>query len=69
MFDQIKLFFDRHIALPAPFQISEEQLQVACAALMIEVMYMDDKIQTVERNSIVKRLKDLFSLSSTEVTV
>lgn len=67
MLDQIKLFFDRHLALAAPDQTSEEQLHVACAALLIEVMYMDDKIQTVERDSIIKRLKELFPLSLEEL--
>jgi len=63
MLNQIKLFFEQHIALPAPAKSNEENLQIACAALLIEMMHMDDRVQAEERESIISRLKSLFSLS------
>lgn len=38
MLNQIKLFFDEHIKLPAPEEFSEEKLQIASAALLLEMM-------------------------------
>ncbi len=61
MLNQIKLFFEQHIALP-PVQSSEQNLQVACAALLIEMMHIDDRLQEEEQQSIVSRLGELFSL-------
>jgi uncharacterized tellurite resistance protein B-like protein len=62
MLNQIKLFFEQHIALP-PAKSNQENLQIACAALLIEMMHMDDQVQTEEHQSIVSRLETLFSLS------
>ena len=62
MINQIKLFFEQHIALP-PAKSNEENLQIACAALLIEMMHIDDQLQTEEQESIVGRLETLFSLS------
>ena len=62
MINQIKLFFEQHIALP-PAKSNEENLQIACAALLIEMMHIDDQLQTEEQESIVARLETLFSLS------
>jgi uncharacterized tellurite resistance protein B-like protein len=66
MLNQIKLFFDQHIALPAPEQVTEERLHLACAALFVEMMYMDDKIQIDEQDMILKNVSDIFSLSAEE---
>ena len=63
MLNQIKLFFDQHIALPAPDQVTEESLHLACAALFIEMMYMDDKTRAEEHDMILKSVRDFFSLS------
>ena len=62
MLNQIKLFFDQHIALPAPNQISEESLHIACAALFVEMMYMDDKTRAEEHDMILKSVCDIFLL-------
>lgn len=67
MFNQIKLFFDKHLALPAPDQDAQEKLQIACAALLIEMMYMDDRVQAKEREMLETRVRDFFSLSEQEV--
>ncbi|MGR8929551.1 MAG: tellurite resistance TerB family protein [Gammaproteobacteria bacterium] len=68
MLNQIKLFFEQHIALPAPADSNEENLQIACAALLIEMMHMDDQVQTEEQESIVSRLQSLFSLTEEQTT-
>ena len=66
MLNQIKLFFEQHIALPAPDQVTEESLHLACAALFVEMMYMDDKTRAEEQDMIIKSVRDIFSLSIEE---
>ncbi len=66
MLNQIKLFFDQHIALPAPDQVTEESLHLACAALFVEMMYMDDKTRVEEQDMILISVRDIFSLSVEE---
>jgi len=68
MLNQLKLFFEQHIALPAPDQVLEENLQLACAALFIEMMVMDDKEQAEEHEMILNRVKQMFSLSLEQAT-
>ena len=68
MLNQIKLFFDQHIALPAPEQVTEESLHLACAALFVEMMYMDDKTRAEEQDMILKSVSDIFSLSAEEAS-
>lgn len=62
MLNQIKLFFEQHMALP-PAQSDEQNLHIACAALLIEMMHIDDELQDEERKTIVARLEELFSLT------
>lgn len=62
MLNQIKLFFEQHIALP-PAYANEEPLQIACAALLIEMMHIDEQLEEEEQKSIVARLEELFSLT------
>ena len=52
MLNQIKLFFDEHIKLPAPEETSAEQLQIASAALLLEMVTMDDKIEAIEQETV-----------------
>jgi len=66
MINKIKSFFDEFIALAEPDQLSKESLHLACSALFIEMMYMDDKADIKEQEMILKRLKELFSLSTEE---
>ncbi|MGY6277980.1 tellurite resistance TerB family protein [Methylomonas sp. MgM2] len=63
MLNQIKLFFEQHIALPPTEKSREENLRIACAALLIEMMHMDDRLKKEEQESIRARLEALFSLS------
>ena len=66
MLHQIKLFYEQHIALPAPNQISEEDLHTACAALFIEMMTMDNKICEEEHEMVLKSVRKMFALSFDE---
>ena len=68
MFNQIQLFFDQYIAVPESDTVAEEKLQLACAALFIEMMHMDDELQTEEHDMILNRIQDIFSLSLEEAT-
>jgi uncharacterized tellurite resistance protein B-like protein len=63
MIDQIKLFFEQHIALPATKNSSEGKIQIACAALLIEMMHIDNKLEAEEQRSVVCRLETLFELT------
>ncbi len=64
MLDQIKLFFEQHLALPLPDTSSEEPLQLATVALFMEMMTMDDACQHNERAAILSLVKKCFSLST-----
>ncbi|NOR70059.1 MAG: TerB family tellurite resistance protein [Methylomarinum sp.] len=66
MLNQIKLFFDQHIALSPQNTISEESLHLACAALFIEMMHMDDNVHKNEHETILKSICNNFSLSIKE---
>ncbi len=52
---------DIFIALPESEQVTEESLHLACSALFIEMMYMDDKADIKEQDMILTSVKALFS--------
>ncbi len=64
MLDQIKLFFDQHLALLGPEGNPKETLQLATAVLFLEMMTMDDKIELIEQEAILSLIKQNFSLTS-----
>lgn len=66
MLNQIKLFFEQHLALAAPETAKEEQIQLATAALFMEMMVMDDVCQETERSAILSLLKKCFALTGPE---
>ena len=68
MLNQIKLFFDEHIKLPAPEEPSAEQLQIASAALLLEMITMDDKIEAIEQEATLSLIQQNFSLSLEQAT-
>lgn len=68
MLDQIKLFFDEHMKLPAPEEPSEEKLQIACAALLLEMVTMDDKIEVIEQETVLELVQQSFSLTLEQAT-
>jgi len=66
MLDQIKLFFDRHLALAAPEKITEEQMRLVSVALYLEMMAMDDKSDLAEQKLIISLVQKSFSLTADE---
>ena len=63
MLNQIRLFFDEHLKLPAPEETSAEQLQIASAALLLEMVTMDDKIEAIEQEAVLSLVQQRFSLT------
>ena len=64
MLDQLKLFFERHLALPSSDLANKESLQLAVVALFMDMMTMDDVCQDSERAAVVSLVKKCFSLST-----
>ena len=63
MLNQIKLFFEQHLALSAPEETTEEKLQLATIVLYLEMMYMDDKVEPREQEIILSLIYQNFSLT------
>ena len=63
MLNQIKLFFEQHLALSGPKESLEEKLEVATAALFLEMMNMDDKVEPEEQEIILSLIQQSFSLT------
>ncbi len=63
MIDKIKMFFNEHMKLSSPNQLSTDSLRVACAALLLEMMTMDDRIDSNEQQAVLSLLIDQFSLT------
>lgn len=68
MLNQIKLFFERHLTLSAPEDVSEEKLQLAAIALFLEMMVIDDKIEPKEQALIFSLIQQNFSLTAEQAT-
>ncbi len=68
MLNQIKLFFEKHLALSAPEVASEDQLQLATVALFLEMMTMDDKVEPKEQEIIQSLIHQNFSLTAEQAT-
>lgn len=68
MVNQIKLFFERHLALSAPEATLEEKLEIATVVLFLEMMYMDDKVEAKEQDLILSLIQQSFSLSDEHAT-
>ena len=64
MFNQIKLFFEQHLALSAPEATTEEKLQLATIVLFLEMMHMDDKVEPKEQEIILSLIHQNFSLTA-----
>ncbi len=63
MINQIKQFFEQHIAVSASHKSSQDRIQIACAALLIEMVHIDSKQEAEEQKSLVRRLQALFALT------
>ncbi len=66
MIDRIKLFFRNNIEVSATS--SEASIQLATAALLVEVMAIDHQLNTDEELEIRRLLKTLFDLSNEDVS-
>jgi len=54
-------------AADSPVDDRQNEVSLAVAALMVEVMRMDGQLQDTERNEIIKRLQVRFALTSSDV--
>jgi uncharacterized tellurite resistance protein B-like protein len=63
MINQIKLFFEQHLALTAPEKTLEEKLQLATIVLYLEMMHMDAKAEPKEQEIIHSMIQQGFSLT------
>jgi uncharacterized tellurite resistance protein B-like protein len=68
MLNQIKLFFEQHLALSGPEDSLEEKLQIATVALFLEMMTMDDKVEPEEQEIILSLIHQSFSLTAEQTT-
>ena len=66
MLNQIKLFFEQHLALPSLQLPMEEQIQLAMVALFMEMMTMDDVCQATERKAVLSLARKCFTLTTAE---
>ncbi len=68
MIVKIRRFFEQHIIVTESIDedILEHQLQLACAALMIEVLYADHSVGQSEIDTLHKVLQEKFQLSHGE---
>jgi uncharacterized tellurite resistance protein B-like protein len=68
MVHTVSQFFKKYV-VPAPEvsnKISEHALQIATAALLVEMMRADSEIKNDERNAVTKNLQSSFGLSEEE---
>lgn len=61
----IKKFFEQHLAEQAP-EDHEHRLRLATAALLIEVMNVDDHNHDLEHDTLISTLQSRFGLSNNE---
>jgi uncharacterized tellurite resistance protein B-like protein len=69
MINQIKLFFEQHLALSFQEISTEQQLQLASVALFMEMMVMDDICQAAERTLILSLVQKSFSITSEQAEI
>ncbi len=68
MLNQIKLFFEQHLALSAPEDTTEDKLKLATVVLFLEMMYMDDKVEIKEQEIILSLIQQNFFLTADQAT-
>ncbi|MEE9395543.1 MAG: TerB family tellurite resistance protein [Methylococcales bacterium] len=68
MLKSIKQFFEVHLLLDeSPSQMSHDHsLRIASAALLVEMMYVDDEIKGVEKEKIIQLIQEEFGLTDDE---
>jgi uncharacterized tellurite resistance protein B-like protein len=68
MIASIQDFFNRHIASGSTVGDRDQQaLPIAAAALLIEMMRMDDEVKDTERQAIVASLQSQFKLDAARI--
>ena len=68
MLDQIKVFYQQYLALSAPEDSSEVKLQLATAALYLEMMYIGDAVDSKEHEIILALIQQNYSLTDEQTT-
>ena len=66
MLNRIKRFFERKFTAVSPEHDHEHQLKLATAALLIEMMQMDDQVHDVEREAVKRALGEKFDLTESD---
>lgn len=66
MLDAIRQFFDNRLGQADTLATDEHRLRLATAALLIEMMRMDEAIKEEERQTVVAALRAKFGLSAAE---
>ena len=65
MLNSIRDFFDRHIGTPAPSG-ERHSIELATAALLIEVARIDRDATTAERSAVLHAVREKFGLAEAE---
>lgn len=66
MLKAITDFFDQHLGTPAATGNERHTIEVATAALIVEVMRMDGDVTAAEREAALRAVRDKFGLDSDE---
>jgi len=66
--DSVRRFFDRYLGSPpeASEELSDHALQLATAALFLEMVYIDREVREDERKRVTEAVSEKFSLSEEE---
>ncbi len=64
MLNQIKHFFEQHLAHSEPEGHSEEKSQLASIVLLLEMMHMDDNVEPIEQEKLLSLIQQSYSLSA-----
>jgi uncharacterized tellurite resistance protein B-like protein len=69
MVSAIRQFFDKYIksSPDSPDRVSEHSLQIATAALLMEMMRADANVSEVEQRTIINALRSKFKLTEDEI--
>lgn len=66
MLTAIREFFDAHIGKPASERDARHAIELATAALLVEVGRLDTEIDAAERAAMLRAVRDKFGLSGAE---
>lgn len=69
MINKLQRFFEQHLKTPVTDTADlAHRVQLASAALMVEVMYADEQVIHIEKKTIRHLLEERFNLSTSETT-